>query len=130
MGTSPFGGGEDAALEGEDERFGQRWGWIGGIFRLLVDEGDRLAFPFPVCVPGLGGFVVPLLLEKGGAVGGEVDEENAVDVGGVASAAGVEALELVGGLSRSDKECGEEDESCNWGDAHGWMLQKGALHGN
>ena len=88
-------------LEVEDKRFGQgRVLRFFRLFRCVVDEGDFFVFLLPARVPRLGIFVVPLLLEDGSAVSGELDDEDAMDFGGDAAAAGVEALELFGGMRR------------------------------
>jgi hypothetical protein len=78
-------------FEGEDQRLGD-----GFVTDGVVGEGDLLFFLLPVGVPGLGVLVMPLLLEDGSAVGGEFDEEDAMDILGEAAAAGVEAVQLVG----------------------------------
>jgi hypothetical protein len=61
-GGVPRSCGECAVFEGEDQRFG------GGL--VVIDEGDLVFVALPVGVPGLGVFVMPLLLEDGGAVRG------------------------------------------------------------
>jgi hypothetical protein len=90
-GSVPGGCGESAVFEGEDQRLGD--GFVAGG---VVGEGDLLFVTLPVGVPGLGVLVMPFLLEDGGAVCGELDEEDAMDILGDAAAAGVEAVQLVG----------------------------------
>jgi hypothetical protein len=68
---------------------------------LPICEGDGIAILFPAGVPGSEMFVVPLLLDERGAVGGEVDHDNAMILRADASAAGVKALEIFG-LRRED----------------------------
>lgn len=102
-GRVPGGGDESAVLEREDEGFGN-----GGVFCGLVGEGDAASGFLPSGVPGLGIFVVPLLLEDRGAVGSELDEEGAVVGGGHASATGVEAFDLVCGVGGYGEEGAEQ----------------------
>ena len=107
-------------LECEDQRRGEWRGRGWGVFGGFVGEGDSFAVLLPVGMPGLRIFVVPLLLDKGAAVRGEVDEKDAMDVGGVASAAGVEAFELVG-AGWGNEGRNQQDEDCDWWavNAHG-----------
>lgn len=112
-------------LEREDQRFGEWRGRSWGVFGGFVGEGDSFAVLLPVCVPGLRIFVVPLLLNEGAAICGEVDEKDAMNFGRVASAAGVEAFELVG-AGWGNEGRSQHDEHCDWWavNAHGGMLSK------
>lgn len=114
----PGFGDEGAVLEGEDERVGNQGGVGGGVFRGVVGEGDGLLVPPPVGVPGLGIFVVPLLLEDRRAVSGELDEEDAMDFGGEAAAAGVEAFEFFCGVGRDGEKSAEQKDD-DRGGSHG-----------
>ena len=97
-------------FEGEDERGGKS-----GVFRCisgdLVGEGDGVSVSFPTGVPGAEMFVVPLLLDQRGAVGGEVDQDDAMDVGRDASAAGVEAFEIFGVGGEGEESAEQKDGS-------------------
>lgn len=117
----PRRGGEGAMFEGEDERNRQP-GMFRSVLGDLISEGDGVSIFFPAGVPGAEMFLVPLLLDKRGAVGGEVDEDDAMDFGGDASAAGVEAFEVFG--VRTEDESGSKsrggDEAMRY--AHRGML--------
>jgi len=67
-------------------------------------------------VPGLGVFVMPLLLQDGSAVGGEFDEEDAMDILRDAAAAGVEAVQLVG-MDRVGESREQQGKSCDGAEA-------------
>ncbi len=108
-GRVPGGCGEGAVFDVEDEGFGE-WAILGWV----VGKRDELSVLLPVGVPGLGIFVVPFLLEDSCAVGGELDDEDAMDLLGDAAAAGVEALQFFSGVGRgggSRKGQGEGYES-------------------
>jgi hypothetical protein len=119
----PRGGGEGAIFEGEDERGGTS-GVLGCVSGGLVGEGDGAAVPLPAGVPGAEMFVVPLLLDQRGAVGGEVDQDDAMDVGSDASAAGVEAFEIFGeGGDGENCRKGKSGDQALW-EAHRGMLSE------
>ena len=111
--------------EREDQRFGEWRGRSRGVLGGFVDEGDNFAVLLPVGVPGLRVFVVPLLLNEGASVCGEVDEKDAMNFGRVASATRVEAFELVGaGWGNEDRnQQGDDCDRCAV-HAHGGMLSK------
>lgn len=114
-GGIPGGGGEGLFFEGHDER---RDGFGVGRFVACTLEGDGDDFLVAriAAMPGLRWFAVPGLLENDGAVGGELDDDDAVDLGGDASAAGVEGLELACGVREwrgdEEEESCDEDEEC------------------
>jgi len=98
-------------FEDEDEGLRKRF-----VFRSVpggfVSERDGIAVLFPAGVPGPEMFVVPLLLDKRGAISSEVDQDDAMDFRGHASAASVEPFEIFR-VRRDDKsnakgQCGDQ----------------------
>lgn len=120
----PRSGGESAVFERKYQRRGKRRGWRRVVFGRFVDDGDGFAVPLPVGVPGLRVLLVPFLLEDGGTVGGELDEEDAMDIGRYASATGVKAFELFSGLRRRGERRRQQGENRGRWDVntHGGMV--------
>src|SRR5437763_12649010 len=74
-GHVPGGGDERAVFQVEDERL-----WNRIVFGGVVGDCDLLLLLLPVGMPGLGLLALPRLLKDCGAVGGELDQDDSVNL--------------------------------------------------
>ena len=114
-GRVPGGWDESAVFQFEDERL-----WSRIVFGGVVGDCDLPPLLLPVGMPGLGFFALPGLLKDCGAVGGELDQYDPMDLRRDATAAGVEALQLFRGVGDGRESYAKEEEENRmaWG-GHG-----------
>jgi hypothetical protein len=99
----------------EDERV-----WNRIVFAGVVGDCDLLLLLLPVGMPGLGILALPRLLKDCSAVGGELDQDDTVNLRRDAAAAGVKAFQLFCGVGDGCESYAEEEweNQMAWGE-HG-----------
>src|SRR5438067_9850510 len=100
------------------------------VFGGVVGDRDLLLLLLPVGMPGLGILALPSLLKDCGAVGGELDQDDSVDLRRDAAATGVEAFELFCrvGDRRESYAKEERENQMAWG-GHGCHAKQTAGRG-